>query len=371
MNDLPHLIALNRIPGIGPVRSRLLLARFGNAEAIRKATPQALRGIPEIGPQTIDLLRKPWPLTEAEREVRFMESRDIYALVYGMPGYPHRLQHCDDAPFILYTRGNLNLNHTRIVSIVGTRAATPYGLHFCNELVDALSGYKPVVVSGLAFGIDVAAHRACVRLNVPTAACLAHGLDRVYPSQHAAVAREILDCGGLVTEFMSGTRPDRESFPMRNRIIAGLSDCTVVIETDLRGGSMITAHLAHSYGREVYALPGRTVDPHSLGCNQLIRRNIAALLSGPEDLADYLGWNDPSPRRAREPSLFEPLNPDEISLLDAFPDSSEAGIDALIEKTGLAAAAINSSLLSLEFKGAVMALPGKTFRKLVSAPYLQ
>lgn len=369
MHDPVYLIALTRIPGIGPVKSRALLSHFGSAEAICRAPKSALTHIPEIGPFSADMLNRPWPLAEAEKEFRFMEKFGVRLLAFNAPDYPERLRHCDDAPLVLFLKGNVNLNQNKIISIVGTRSATPYGLAFCEQLVTAISGFSPVVVSGLAFGIDICAHRACLRSGVTTIGCLAHGLDRIYPPQHAGVASEMLDNGGLITEFPSRTRPDRELFPMRNRIIAGLADCTVVIETDSRGGSMITAHIAHSYGREVYALPGRTDDLHSAGCNLLIRRNMAAILTGPEDLADHLGWTSPANTPAMQPTLFEQITDQEAAILDAFPPSGEADVDFIITKTELPVSSVNAALLSLEFRGALIALPGKTYRKIASLHY--
>jgi DNA processing protein len=362
MSDLLHQIALACTPGIGPVSCRLLLSHLGSARAVFEARKSTLLKIPDIGRARLGALRSPEVMKRAEAELKFIEKNRIRTFFITEPDYPERLRQCADAPVLLFARGELRLNHPRIVSIVGTRAATSYGKQFCEMLIQALAPYRPVIVSGLAYGIDICAHRAALRAGLPTFACLAHGLDRIYPGIHAPVAHEMIREGGLLTEFFSGTRPDRELFPMRNRIIAGIADCTVVVETDERGGSMITADLAHGYGREVFALPGRHNDPHSQGCNLLIRKNVAALLSSEHDLADYLGWNQSPAVRVVQPTLFDDLSEEESRVADIIRESGPAPVDLIVIRTGMHPSGVSSALLSLEFRGMVISMPGKVYR---------
>jgi len=360
MDQLIYQIALSLAHGVGPVKSRLLLSYCGSASEIITARPDVLNKIPEISWATIKELKNPDLLRKAEQEALFVANNNVSPLFFTDPHYPERLKHCADAPILIFTRGHINFNNSHVVSIVGTRAATSYGKAFCEQLVQALVPHSPLIVSGLAYGIDVCAHRASLKSGLSTVACLAHGLDRVYPALHSTVAREMLSSGGLVTEFVSGTRPDRELFPMRNRIIAGLADCTVVVETDERGGSMITAHLAHGYGRDVFALPGRHSDTHSKGCNQLIRRHVAAILTNPNDLAEYMNWQTGGATITSQTRLFEGLDPDEEEVV-ALLRASALGLDQIAIQTGRPVSQISSLLLNLEFRGVIHAAPGKVF----------
>jgi DNA processing protein len=362
MHERVCQIALALTTGIGPVRARSLVARFGTAENIFRTPRKELARVPDVGPASAAALADKHLMTRAEAEFRFAEEAQLSLIFLNEPAYPDRLRLCADAPVLLYTRGRMDLNSTRIISIVGTRTATSYGKQFCEELVAAVAPYSPLVVSGLAYGIDICAHRACISRKVATVACMAHGHDRIYPMMHASVAQKMMERGGLVTEFPSGTRPDRELFPMRNRIIAGMSDCTVVVETDERGGSMITAHFAHGYGREVYALPGRYHDLHSRGCNQLIRRNVAGILTRPEDLVDELGWTAPADKAGNQVSLFDsPATPEEKALIAALRIHGEAHLDDIVLASGLGSGAACAALLDLEFRGIIRTLPGKRF----------
>jgi DNA processing protein len=363
MNERVFQIALAMANGVGPVKARALLARFGTAENIFRAGKEITR-VHDIGPATTDALRDKALLRRAEEELLFSENNSVSLIFISDPQYPERLRQCADAPVLLYSRGLANLNAPKVISIVGTRAATAYGKHFCEQLIAAVAAHSPVVVSGLAYGIDICAHRACIKHGVSTVGCLAHGHDRIYPSLHASVANQMMQSGALITEFPSGTRPDRELFPMRNRIIAGVSDCTVVIETDDRGGSMITAHLAHGYGREVFALPGRYDDAHSTGCNLLIRKNIAAILATPRDLAEYLGWDNVHARTAIQPSLFDALTAEEEVFMKALSAEEPAHLDDIVSRSQYPAGRVAELLLDLEFRGVLRSLPGKRYSRI-------
>lgn len=359
--ELFYLIALSLVPGVGPVRAKNLIAHCGSAENVFREKKSKLIRIPEIGPALANAINEADILHLAERELKFIVHNNVNALTYTHPDYPFRLKQCQDAPLVLFTRGEMQLNNPFAIAIVGTRKATDYGKKNCLDIIEALAPLKPLVVSGLAYGIDIAAHRIAVQHQLPTVACLAHGLDRVYPAQHKATAQQMLHNGGLVTEFISGTIPERDMFPSRNRIIAGLSDCVIVVETDIRGGSIITAHFASGYNRDVFAIPGRINDIHSAGCNDLIKKNIAAILCNPHDILQYMQWAEtestPPPR-----DLFSDLNETESVICSALKQHRSLDIDSIALLTNIDIPTLNTTLLELEFKGQILALPGKMFR---------
>jgi len=361
-NELFYQIRLSLVSGIGPVKAKSLINHCGSASAVFQEKTATLATIPDIGPATIKALKEKEHTARAEKELHFIENHNVQALFFQDNNYPQRLKHCEDSPILLYYKGTGSLNRQRIISIVGTRRATPYGRQFCNELLQSLSSLQPLIVSGLAFGVDIAAHRSAIDHKLPTVACVAHGLDKIYPPAHAATAIEMTNNGGLLTEHLSGTLPDREFFPMRNRIIAGMADCTVVIETNIKGGSIITAYLAHSYGREVFALPGRYNDASSQGCNDIIKKNIAAILTSPSDLSDYMGWEtEPQKNKSQQLPLFEELTDAEQSIMKLLMGQSKQSIDDLSVLSGLAISTLSSLLLNMEFKGLVKCLPGKYY----------
>ncbi|MEO6849479.1 MAG: DNA-processing protein DprA, partial [Mucilaginibacter sp.] len=267
--SLLHRIGLTFIRNIGPASAKLLLAHFGDAEQIFKAPRNKLLKVPGIGEKRIDMLDFTTVLQRAEEELKFVDKNGIEVIFYTDPAYPKRLKNCVDGPVLLYAKGNINLNVPKVVSIVGTRSATDYGKQLCRQVVEELQQHNVLIVSGLALGIDVMAHKECLKQNMQTVGVLGHGLDRVYPFQNKSTAEKMLENGGLLTEFPSGTIPDRENFPQRNRIVAGLADATVVIEASVKGGALITAEIANSYDRDVFAFPGRINDEYSEGCNFL------------------------------------------------------------------------------------------------------
>lgn len=359
-DQLLYQIALTLTPGIGPVKAKILVNYCGSAEAIFNEKPEILQTIPDIGPQAVQCIREADFRKRAEQEIRFMEAHDIRAIYFGDRDYPSRLKLCDDSPMLLFAKGKMNLNTHRVISVVGTRSCTDYGRIFCEKLLQEIAPYDPLIVSGMAYGIDICAHRQAVKLHLQTVGCVAHGLEKIYPAAHRPTASDMFFHGGLITEFVSQTEMLPELFPARNRLIAGMSDCTIVVETDSSGGSIITAYLAHSYGREVYALPGRHNDSESSGCNMLIRKNVAAILTSGKDLIEYLGWTDHT-HGLHQLDLFPQLTEDEDIIVQVLRSKGKSPIDELSISSGMTIGKLSSQLLELEFKGVIRSLPGKQY----------
>lgn len=362
-HTLLHQIAITLIPGIGDINTRKLIALSGTAESVFKESRKALSAIPGMSRSVIDPLMHPKPFMErAEEEIVFIRKHNIKTTFFTDEDYPERLRHCTDSPVMIYWLGNGNLNARRIISVVGTRKATDYGKTFCQSLITDLKEPDLVVVSGLAYGIDTCAHKAALDNDLSTFGILAHGLDRIYPPLNQMLAGRMLEQGGLVTEFLNGTKPDRENFPIRNRIIAGLSDATVVIEAGKKGGALITADIANSYNRDVFAVPGRVGDPLSEGCNQLIKTNRAALVQSAADIRYIMNWDKEKPRQAVQRKLFVQLKPEEEKLVQLLEQHGECSMDKLCNETALPASKLAGALLNLEFEGLVRCLPGKIYR---------
>lgn len=361
MEDLLYKIAITRIPSVGSVTARNLISYCGSPRAVFDAGKPELLRIPGIGEHTARNVLRKEALLEAETEIQFLEKHGIRPLFYMDSDYPVRLRHYPDCPILLYYRGNADLNADRVVAVVGTRRPTANGQAFCESLVEGLLPYKVLIVSGLAFGIDVTAHRHCLKTGVPTVGVLGHGLNRIYPPQHRAVAEQMTAGGGLLTEYPSHVKPDREHFPMRNRIIAGMCDALVVVETARRGGSMISAEIANSYNKDVFAVPGRIHDRQSMGCNHLIKIHKAALIESAEDIAYIMRWEEPTGAPPQQPSLFVELTEEEKIIVDLLEQKETAGIDELTYNSQMTSSTMASLLLSLEFKGLIKTLPGKRY----------
>ena len=360
--SLIHNIALTFIPEVGHVTAKNLLAHFESAEAVFKAKRHDLLEVPGIGPQTAKQILNNNALQEAEKQLRFVDQYQVKVLFYTDEAYPHRLHNCFDAPILLYYRGSADLNHSRIISVVGTRKATEYGRQLCKQLCETLAEYDVLVVSGLAYGIDIAAHKESVYQNMPTVGVLAHGLDRIYPPIHQPVAQKMLLNGGLLTEFPLNTTPEKENFPKRNRIIAGLSDATIVVEATTKGGALITADIANSYNRDVYAFPGRVNDVSSQGCNFLIKTNRAGLINNANDLLYYLGWDDKKKEKVRE-QLQMPLGlaAEEQKIVEVLRVGA-ARVDELAIRSEIPQSQLAMHLLNLEMQGIIISLPGKVYQ---------
>ncbi len=361
-NMLLYKVALTQIPLVGAVTARTLISYCGGVEAVFQARKRELCKIPGIGEAIADQILQQHALVAAEKELAFLEQHGIKALFYLDKDYPQRLKPHRDSPIMLYYKGEANLNADRIVAIVGTRTPSPAGLTTCEQIVEELQPYGALIISGLAYGIDVCAHRKCLEIHTSTVAALGHGLDRIYPSSHRHIAtRMIQQQGGLLTEYPSGTLPDREHFPMRNRIIAGLSDAIIVVESGLSGGSIITAKMANAYNKDVFAIPGRVNDRTSQGCNHLIKTNQAHLMENVADLAYIMRWEETSQGKVVQPPLFAELNAQEEIIVNLLRQHREMHMDALTFECALSQSQMASLLLNLEFKGLVRALPGKRY----------
>jgi DNA processing protein len=360
--SLVHKIALSLIKGVGPMFAKNLLIHFGSAEAVFAATKAQILKIEGIGEIRANSILHNNALEMAEKQLEFIEKHNIQVLFYADDNYPKKLRNCYDAPLLLYYKGTADLNHSRIVSIVGTRNATSYGKLLCKQLAEALKPYNVIVMSGLAHGIDAAAHKESLNCNIPTVGVLGHGLDRIYPAAHKELTVKMVHNGGLLTEFLPGTNPDRENFPKRNRIIAGIADVTVVVEASLKGGALITAEIANSYNKDVYAFPGRTTDEFSEGCNFLIKTNRAALINTAKDLIYYLGWDDETVKNVEiQTQLPLNLTKDEEQIADILKDNP-LGIDDLCLKINWPQSKLAIVLLTLEMQGVIISLPGKIYK---------
>lgn len=360
--ELRFRIALSLLPGIGPVAARHLLQHCGSAEAVFREKRKALQKIQGVSYSRIQKALKSPVLDIAEAELEFIRKNRIKALWYAEEDYPQRLRHCSDAPVLLYFKGECNLNAERCVAIVGTRSSTPYGEQTTRQLVDGLIPYQPLILSGLAYGIDVCAHQAALSNELPTVGVTAHGLDRIYPPEHRTTARSMTARGGILTEYISGTNPDRENFPARNRIVAGMCDTVIIVEASDRGGALITADLAIGYNRDVFAIPGRTGDHFSKGCNNFIRENKAGLITSAEDLAWQMGWTQTAKSSTpRQTSLFAELSEEEKRISSILKETGQCGIDFLMMKAALSFSKLASLILQLELKGVIKSLPGKRY----------
>ncbi len=360
-SDLLYKIAISLIPKVGPVTAKALIAYVGSIEGVFKESLPALRKIPGISEQLAKQIANKSNLEAAEKEIAFIERYKIDAIFYTEKNYPERLRLCNDSPLIIYKKGNGSLIHENVISIIGTRNASSYGTIFCEKLIGELAelGYSPVIVSGLAYGIDICAHKAALKYKLPTVAVLAHGLSQIYPTAHKKVAEEMLENGALITEFRHDTKAFRGNFISRNRIVAGFSEATIVIESAEKGGALITAEMANGYSREVFALPGRITDKYSQGCNQLIQQHKAQILCSATNIVEALNW-DMKPKKAVQRKLFVKLSKEESMLVESM-KNGESTIDELARATSLTISKISSSLLTLEFQGLVKCLPGKKY----------
>ena len=365
MDDLKYKIGIGLIPGIGDILAKELISYCGGVEAVFREKKAALKKIPNVGETLANSIVNHDVLAKAEREVDFIFKYHIGYSFYLDDDYPDRLKECPDSPVIFFYKGNVDLKHPKIVSIVGTRQATQYGKDLCNQLVDELyqRNHHPIIVSGLAFGIDICAHRAALRNGLPTIAVLGHGLKHLYPAAHAATAREITGHGALLTEFLSDSVIERKNFVRRNRLIAGLADLTIVVESNIRGGALITANIANSYNRDVFACPGRVTDAYSSGCNWLIRTHKANLLQSIDDIEYIMGW-DNQPKTPIQPKLFSVASAEEEAILQILKKNDGCAIDDLCSAMAMPVSKVSALLLNLELSGFVNSLPGKIYKAL-------
>lgn len=362
-NQLLYQVALTLIPNIGDVNAKTLVNHFGSAELIFKASRKELEQIEGIGYIRAESIKKFNNFKTAEEEISFITKFKIKPLFITDKEYPQRFLNCYDNPVLLYYKGNADLNASKIVAIVGTRSNSDYGKNICEKLIEELAQEDVLIVSGLAFGIDSIAHKAALKNQLKTVGVLAHGLDRVYPSQNISLAKQMISNGGLLTDFRSLTKPDRQNFPSRNRIAAGISDCIIVIESGVKGGSIITAEIGNSYNKDVFAFPGRTSDLKSEGCNFLIKNNKAGMICNGNDLLENMSWKKvKKPNRKVQRELFIDFTPEERIVVDLLQAEEEIHIDQLYFKSKLNSSAIAQALLMLEMQGIVSSLPGKIYK---------
>lgn len=363
--SLIHQIALTLVPQVGAVTAKALASHFGGAQEVFEATRADFIRIPGIGTSVADAIvqHKDAVLSEAARETEFVDKHQIETLFFTDERYPNRLKQCHDSPALLFFKGSSAdlLSARRVVGIVGTRQPSELGKNICEEIIDGLLDYNVLIVSGLAFGIDITAHRKACTIEIPNVGVLGHGLSSIYPSQHRSIALRMIENGGLLTEYTSTEKPDREHFPMRNRIIAGLCDALLVVETALSGGSMITADLAFHYGRDVMAIPGRPRDTKSEGCNALIKQDKAHLIESADDLAEAMNWQKTNQQKAIQMQLPIDLTEGERIVLSLIQLRPEIPVDQLTTAANMPPGELASTILNLEFKGLIRTLPGKRY----------
>lgn len=364
--ELKYLLALKEVKGVGDILARLLIQQTGSAQEVFRLSAGKLLKIPKVSEKVAKEIVSYQSFEWIEKELTWCEDEGIDILPFNDQRYPERLQQCHDAPLLIFLKGKPNLNPPRIISIVGTRNFTETGQAITEQIINALAPFDVTVVSGLALGIDGIAHKRSVELQIPTIGVLGHSLDQIYPRQHKSLAKKILEKGGWISEFSRKSVFDRTNFPMRNRIVAGMSDATILIESAQTGGSMITAEIAGSYGREVLTVPGRWTDPTAQGPNFLIKTLKAQIITKPDDIAEIMGWKvsqqlvieDFYNRKSR----FQNLEDEELKIATYLNTNDSVSIDQIHYATEIPMGNLSSILLSLEFKGILKALPGKRFQ---------
>lgn len=360
-NELFYRIALTFVKDVGVVTATKLIHHFGTASEIFRSSLKDLKAVSGLGEVRTRGFKDKDIFSKAEDELKFIDDNNTIVLWIQDESYPKRLKQCTDAPILIYQQGDVKLDQAKVISIIGTRKYTDYGQRACEQLLEQLSGSDILVVSGLAHGIDTIAHKASLQNNLSTVGVLGHGLDKMYPVSNKKLAKDMLENGGLLSEYCSGTNADRNHFPMRNRIVAGLSDVTIVVESDIKGGAMITARLADSYNRDVAAFPGRIFDSKSSGCNELIRTNVAAMITSADDLLELMNWKDVDKKPVQK-QLFINLSEDEKFIYDLLNGKDNLHADAILQQTNMTNTKLAATLLQMEMQGLVKALPGKLYR---------
>ena len=360
-SDLQYVLALQHVPNLGDASAKKLIRHAGSAEAVFKEKKTALLKIDGIGSTKLADLFSAENLKAAEKEVDFIRQHGIETLYYLDANYPERLKHCFDGPILLFQRGNVDLVNKKILSVVGTRKVTPHGIRFCEQLIEELAPLDPVIVSGFAYGVDITAQNAALKHGLQTIGCLAHGLNQIYPGVHQKYVRGVEAKGGFLTDFWSTDVFDRNNFLKRNRIIAGLSEATVVIESAEKGGSLVTADIANSYNREVFAVPGRPTDSQSRGCNMLIKSQQAHVLTSAADVVYILNWHSQTAVNAVQKQLFVELEDEEEAVYGYLKENGKEQLDLIALNCRIPTFKAASLLLNMELKGVVRPLPGKIF----------
>ncbi len=362
--SLKHKIALGLIPRIGDITARKLVSHFGSVEAVFNESYRNILKIPGIGSGLTKYICDRSYLDIAEKEAEYIIKNNIRTYFYLDNDYPYRLRQCDDSPVVFYFKGECDLDSPKLLSVVGTRNATSRGKELCDKIIGGLAIGHPdlIIVSGLAYGIDIAAHKAALANNLQTIGVLGHGFKTTYPSIHASIAKAMISKGGLLTDFLSDALPERNNFLKRNRIIAGLTDATLVVESGIKGGALITADIAASYNRDVFAVPGRPEDQWSAGCNNLIKTNKAALVESPDDIEFLLDWKPEKSKPPVQRTLFSELDDNEKVIYELVMKEGEMTIDAICRTTGMPVHKLSSQLLQMEFKGVLRCYPGNVYR---------
>ncbi len=361
-NELLYVLALQHVAKIGDVTAKKLISHCGSAEAVFKEKKSNLLRIDGIGEFTISNLFDKTHLIEAEKELDFMEKNFITPRYFKDENYPERLKQCIDAPIVLFEAGQIDLDNPHIISVVGARKITTAGIAFCERLVEELAMYNPIIVSGFAYGTDITAHKAAINNKLQTIACLAHGLDQIYPKVHKKYMSDVEKNGGFLTDFWSTDAFDRNNFLRRNRIIAGLSEATIVIESAEKGGSLVTADIANSYDREVFAVPGRVTDSQSVGCNDLIKHQKAHLLSNPLDIPYLLNWNLEKQKSIPiQKQLFVEMTNEETLVYNYLKLKNKELLDVIALDCNIPTYKLAGLLITMELKGIIRPLPGKLF----------
>ncbi len=361
--DLLYVLALQSIPKVGDITAKKLIQHCGSAEAVLKEKPSNLLKIGGVGRIMLSKFNSKTYLKAAEAELKFIEANGISCLYFNDEDYPEKLKHCIDAPILLFQVGNINLKQQRIISIVGTRKITTYGKAFCEKLVAQLAPFNPVIVSGFAYGTDITAQKMAIKHKLQTIGCLAHGLNQIYPRSHKKYMAQVEAYGGFLTDFWSTDDFDRNNFLKRNRIIAGISEATIVIESAEKGGSLVTADIANSYNRDVFAVPGRISDSQSMGCNNLIKYQHAHVLTNPMDVPYILNWElESDASKTIQKQLFVTLNAEEQQIYNYLKMIDKQLLDLIALECQMPIFKVASLLLNMELKGVVRPLPGKLFQ---------
>lgn len=367
--EIIYSIALTKLKGLSLLNVRILLDRLGSASEVFAHRKDIKSVLPDANDRLVEALASvDDAMRDAEKEMLFAESKNIKVLLLNDDDYPQRLKECEDAPLVLYYCGEADLNRAKVINIIGTRECSDYGKELCRNFVADLKKHFPdtLIVSGLAYGVDINAHRAALNNGMDTIGVLAHGLDRVYPSMHRQTAADMVHSGGgLITEYTSGTTPERMNFVRRNRIVAGLCDACVVVESAAKGGSLITADLALNYNREVFAFPGRVYDEHSMGCNMLIRKHRANLITNAEDMIEAMGWEDMHDKKVKgavQMELFPELSDEETLIVEVLKSVDDKHINQIVIDTNMSYSKVSMLLFEMEMKGVIMALGGARYR---------
>lgn len=363
-DEIFYQLALCEVENLGVMSVKKLIRYFGSAREVFNLSSRELMQVPGMSIIRASSISKFRNFEVAEENINYAEKHGHRIISFLDADYPNRLKHCEDGPIVLFKNGNADLSAKRMVSVVGTRKISPYGKEVTRELIESMLPYDITVVSGLAYGVDIHAHQACIDLGLPTIGVLGHGLDSIYPNSHTRHAKKMIENGALLTEFGIRTAPDRENFPRRNRIVAGMTDATIVVESGAKGGSIITANLANGYNRDVFAIPGRIHDTLSEGCNRLIKSHRAALLESAKDLEYIMGWSTKEGAKAVQTKIFVDLSPEEEKVLNVIRESGKIQIDDLSLKLQMPMSGVMVLLLNLELNGMVRALPGKVYESI-------